>query len=143
MHRFVIRSRSLWVVLAVAFTASACGGSTTTTTPVTPTATSVTEEFTGTLNINGGASFPFVAQAAGLITATLSSLGPDSTLSVGLSLGTWNGTSCAVASIYNDNAGQGTAVIGQSTATGSLCARVYDVGKIADPIAYKITIVHP
>jgi hypothetical protein len=103
----------------------------------------VTEEFTGTLNINGGASFPFIAQSAGLITSTLTTLGPDSTLSVGLSLGTWNGTSCSVASIHNDNAGQGSAVIGQSTGAGSLCTRVYDVGKIDDSIAYKITVVHP
>ena len=106
MRRLVIRSCSLWAVLAV-LAASGWGGATRATTPVTPTATSVTEEFTGTLNINGGASFPFIAQAAGLITATLTTLGPDSTMSVGLSLGTWNGTSCAVASIHNDNAGAG------------------------------------
>ena len=48
-------------------------------------------KFTGTLNINGGASYPFTAQAAGLITATLTTLGADNTTtsSVGLSLGTW------------------------------------------------------
>lgn len=143
MRRLIIRSCSLWAVL-FALTAWGCGkSSTAATTAVTPTAVSVSEEFTGTLNINGGASFPFVAQAAGLITATLTTLGPDSTLSVGLSLGTWNGTSCAVASIHNDNAGQGSSIIGQATGTGSLCTRVYDVGKISESIAYTITVVHP
>ena len=142
MRRLVIRSCSLWAVLA-GLAASGCGGSTPATTPVTPTVTSVTEEFTGTLNINGGASFPFVAQAAGLITATLTALGSDSTLSVGLSLGTWNGTSCAVASIHNDNAGLGSSIIGQATGTGALCTRVYDVGKISESIPYTITVVHP
>jgi hypothetical protein len=142
MRRFLTRTSYIWAVL-VAVAASGCGGTTTAPTPVTPAVTNVTEEFTGTLNVNGGATFPFVAGAAGLITATLTTLGPDSTLSVGLSLGTWNGTGCAVASIYNDNAGQGSAVIGQSTTTGSLCTRVYDVGKISEPIAYKITVVHP
>ena len=142
MRRLVTRSCSLWAVLAV-FAASGCGGTTPVTTPITPTETSVTEEFTGTLNVNGGASFPFVAQAAGLITATLTSLGPDSSSSIGLSLGTWNGTACAVASIHNDNAGQGSSIIGQATGTGSLCTRVYDVGKIADSVTYTITVVHP
>jgi len=141
MRRFVTR-HSLWVVL-VALTAAGCGGTTATTAAVAPTAITVTEEFTGTLNINGGASFPFTSSAAGLITSTLTTLGPDSTLSVGLSLGTWNGTACSVASIHNDNAGQGSSIIGQATASGSLCTRVYDVGKISDSVTYTITVVHP
>ena len=140
MRRFVIRSGVLWAALAIA----GCGSnSSTSTTAVAPTPANVTEEFTGTLNINGGASFPFVAQAAGLITATLTSLGTDSTTTVGLSLGTWNGTSCAVSSIHNDNAGPGSSIIGQATGGGSLCTRVYDVGKISEAVAYTITVVHP
>ena len=130
--------------LLLALAGAACGGSASTPTTPTATAPSVTEEFTGTLNLNGGASFPFVTGSAGLITATLTTLGDnDTTSSVGLSMGTWNGTACAVSSIHNDNAGQGSAVIGQATGSGSLCARVYDVGKIAASITFKVTVVHP
>jgi len=144
MRRFAVRS-SLILIILTGLAASGCGNSSNNpgTTPIAPSVTSVTEEFTGTLNVNGGASFPFIAQGAGTVSATLTSLGPDSELSVGLSLGTWNGTSCTVASINNDNAGQGVVIVGQATSSGSLCTRVYDVGKIADPIAYKITVVHP
>jgi hypothetical protein len=77
----------------------------------------VTEEFTGTLNINGG---PVPVHLANRRADHLDPRRrPDSTESVGLA---WhlNGTSCAVASIHNDNAGQGSAIIGQATGTGSL-----------------------
>ena len=95
MRRFVICSCTTWIVFAV-LTASGCSNSSQNTSVIAPTPVSITEEFTGTLNVNGAAAFPFQAGSAGLITSTLTTLGPDSTLSIGLSLGTWNGTACAV-----------------------------------------------
>ena len=130
MRRFVICSCSIWIVFA-ALTASGCSNSSQNTSVIAPTPVSIT------------ATFPFQAGSAGLITSTLTTLGPDSTLSIGLSLGTWNGTACAVSIIHNDNAGQGSSIVGQATSSGSLCTRVYDVGNITEGIAYKITVVHP
>ena len=86
----------------------------------------MTENFTGTLNKNGGVTFPFTATAAGTVTVTLSSLAPDSdACNIGLSLGTWTGTACQIV-IANDAAAQSAIVTGTVTAAASLCARVYD-----------------
>ena len=134
------------LLFALATTLAGCGSNNTTvTTPTTTTTTTtatVTETFTGTLNMNGGASFPFTASAAGTVTVTLSSLSPDATLAIGLSLGTWTGSACQIV-IANDAAAQTAAVSGTVTAAASLCARVYDTGKVTTPVNFSVTIVHP
>ena len=134
MSRFPLAA----LVAAVLFS-SAC--SNTPTTPTTPTATTVTDTFSGTLNRNGASSYAFSVSAAGFVYATLTSVA-DSTTVLGLSLGTWTGTSCTVV-LSNDQAVQGTTVTGSVTGLGTLCARVYDVGKVASPLDYQITVVHP
>lgn len=119
---------------------------TTVTTPTTTTTTTtatVTETFSGTLNMNGGVTFPFTATAAGTITVTLTSLAPDGTLPIGLSLGTWTGSACQIV-IANDAAAQTAVVTGTVSSAASLCARVYDTGKLsATPVSFGVSIVHP
>ena len=124
---------------------SGCGGSSTDTTstlPTTPTTTTtptVTQTFTGNLNTNGAATMPFTAQT-GTVTATLMTLG-DPTVTVGLALGTWSGSSCAIA-IANDNALVGATVTGSVSGTANVCARIYDVGFVTATIPFSITITH-
>src|SRR5439155_14490665 len=90
------------VILIVILPAAACSDNTTTTpTPTTPATT--TDTFSDTLNQNGAHSHPFVVVAAGSITATLTTVAPDSTVVMGFSLGTWNGTACQIV-IANDKA---------------------------------------
>lgn len=116
-----------------------------TTTPTTPTTpNTTTETFTGTLNMNGAVTFPFVAGAAGTVTATLTTVAPDSSIAIGLSLGSWTGSACQI-SIANDSATQTTAVPGTVSAPASLCVRVYDTGKVtaAQPVTFTVTVVHP
>ena len=134
MSRFPLAA----LVAAVLFS-SAC--SKTPTTPTTPTTATVTDTFSGTLSRNGASSYAFSVSAAGFVYATLTTVA-DSTTVVGLSLGTWTGTSCTVV-LSNDQAVQGTTVTGSVTGIGTLCARVYDVGKVASPLDYQITVVHP
>jgi hypothetical protein len=130
----------LAVMLTTALSAAGCGNSTTSPT-ATPTTTSVTDTFSGTLNRNGASSFAFSVSAAGTVYATLTSVA-DASTNVGLSLGAWNGTACSII-LSNDAAVQGTTVAGAVTGIGTLCARVYDVGKVVDPLDYQITVVHP
>jgi hypothetical protein len=138
------------LLLAVMAGAAGCNNNTTTT-PTTPTTPSTpgsttTETFTGTLNMNGGVSYPFTAGAGGTVTATLTSVGPDSTVAIGLLIGAWTGSACqASSSIANDSATQGAIVTGTVTAAAALCARVYDTGKVtaAQPVSFTVTIVHP
>jgi hypothetical protein len=116
---------------------------TTPTTPNTPTVPTVTENFTGTLNKNGGVTFPFTATAAGTVAVTLSSVAPDSALQIGLSLGTWTGTACQIV-IANDAAAQGAIVPGTLSAPASLCVRVYDPAeRVSTPVDFSVTVVHP
>jgi len=133
--------RSL-VIASAAFAAAACGGSNNilNPTPGTPP-TSVTESFTATITVNGASTQPFTVSTIGTVSAKLSALSPDDTVTVGLSLGTWNGAACAL-TITNDAAVLNTTVTGTAQTVGQFCARVYDVGKLAAATDYTIDITH-
>ncbi|MEO6213218.1 MAG: hypothetical protein ABIP65_06285 [Vicinamibacterales bacterium] len=111
------------------------------TTPTTPAPT-VTETFTGNINVNGAATHTFVITAAGTVTATVTEITPVNTVVVGFSLGTWNGSSCQ-AVISKDNAVQTNVLTGTAAGQGLLCTRLYDVGKLTEAIGYTLTVVHP
>lgn len=110
--------------------------------PTTPTVPTVTENYTGSVNRNGAATHSFFTTVAGEVTATLTNLTPDG-LTIGMLLGTWNGSICAV-QLPNDKAVKTTVIIGSASTAASLCVRIYDVGNITDaePAAYEITVVH-
>jgi hypothetical protein len=129
------------MLLALALTFSGCDDDNTPLTTPTPPPTT-TETFSGMVNRNGAVTHPFSTQASGTVSATLTTLSPDSALVVGFSMGTWNGAVCQIV-LANDSATQGTVVTGGASALGSLCMRIYDVGNIVDPIAYEFTVVHP
>lgn len=112
----------------------------TSTTPTTPT-TSVTETFSGTINPNGGATHAFAVSTGGTVTATLTTITPEDSVS-GLSLGTWNGALCQVV-LANDNAVQGTVVPGTVSSVGALCVRISDTGKLIGATDYTVTVDHP
>ena len=139
--------------LVAAALATGCSDNNTVTNPGNQTPpTQVTETFEGTLTVNGAVTQPFVIQTAGNVVATLTALDPSSVVVggetkdtvVGLSLGTFNGIVCAVGvpTFANDNAKVGVSLTASATATGSYCARVYDVGKITQATAFQLTVTH-
>jgi len=132
------------VLLLATFASAACSSNNTAITAPTPT--TISEVFTGTLTPNGGATWPFVAQTSGTVTATLTTLSPDSALQVGLALGTWNGSICQML-LTNDKATQGTVVAGTvstSGTSGTLCVRIYDAsGTLTAPESYQVNVDHP
>ena len=136
--------RCLVLPIALALGAGACSDDPdTTTTPTVPTQVNVTETFTGTITKNGAVSFPFTAISAGTATASLTTVGPDAAIPLGISVGVWNGTSCAVA-IANDNALQGYVLTASINAAGSLCLRVYDAAaRVTDVFTFTVEVVHP
>jgi hypothetical protein len=138
----MFRQTSLFFVpaLLAAALASACGSSSTPSTPTTPP-TQINDTFANTLTVNGGVTFAFVVQQTGQITATLQSLAPDSAPTVGMQIGTWDGTSCAVG-IVNDSTVVNTTIIGSANGTGNFCVRVYDVGKLTAPTDFSVLIQH-
>jgi hypothetical protein len=142
MHRSMVRPLA---ALTLALCLAACDSGNDPGIPTAPTAPPiVTETFSGTVNQNGAVTHNFNTTTSGSVTATLTTLGPDSTQIIGMSLGTWNGTVCQIV-LANDRATQGTVIIGGVSAFGSLCVRAYDVGTISPetPFTYEITIAHP
>jgi hypothetical protein len=131
----------LAVVIVAVLSAAACNRSNQNLVVTTPSPVPVTDTFSGTLNKNGATSFAFSVAGAGYVYATLTTVADSSTV-VGMSLGTWSGDSCSTV-LSNDAAVQGVTITGTVTGIGTLCARVYDVGKVVDPLDYQITVVHP
>ena len=129
------------LVLVAASTACDDPGPTTPDDPE-PDAPTFTETFSGVLSRNAALTFPFTAAAQGTATATLASVLPDNTLALGFALGTWNGQACQSV-ISNDNAIEFTTITGSIGSAGSLCLRIYDVGRIATTATFTITVVHP
>ena len=141
MRRTTFLPLTFIAVLAVAGTGCDSGENT----PTTPTnpAPTVTETFAGSVSVNGAATFSFNTAATGIVTATLRSIAPVTTAQVGLALGTWNGTSCALV-ITNDRITAGLAITGQvNSASGSLCVRVFDVGQLTETSTFELVVVHP
>jgi hypothetical protein len=131
----------LLLAIAVLTGAAACGDDETTT-PTEPTRPTVTETFSGRVTVNGAQTHGFAATGSGRIDVTLSTLSPDSAARVGLVLGTLNTLGACQVVISNDNATQGTLVAGNAGAAGNFCVRVFDVGQLAEPVEYTLTVVH-
>ena len=133
------------IAAVLALAAAACGDDDTPTTPTTPTTpapVTVTETFSGELRVNGASTYPFLVSGAGTTTVQLTTVDPAASPTFGLSLGTWNGAACQVV-IANDAAALNAIVTGNVSAATTLCARVYDAGRLTEQLTYTITVIHP
>jgi hypothetical protein len=135
----------LAVVAMAAIAAGAAGCSATATNSSTTTTTApsvlITETYDGTVAVNGAATFSFGVLGTGAVTATYTSMAPDTGATMGLALGIWNGASCQVI-IANDNAIVNSTVVGQASAAGNLCVRAYDIGKLTGTQTIELSITH-
>src|SRR5215510_8023522 len=139
MIRRAIRPLCASALLAGALGAAACDDNSAVL-PIGPSPVQQTETFAGNLTVNGGVTFSFTSNR-GAVTATLSTVAPDSTVVLGMSLGVWNGITCA-ATLLNDQAVQGSTIYGTVNTTGALCVRLYDVGKMADSLDFEVKVIH-
>lgn len=147
MLRRIVCGLGLGAALAIA-----SGCHTTTINPVVPTGQTTVETFTGLLNPNGANVVSFVTQTGGNVVSTLTAVGPDATLTIGFSLGTFNTVSntCQV-QFDNTAALQSAAFTTQASTVGAYCVRVYDNGSVASAVAngtakaftYTVTVSHP
>ena len=138
--------RSL-VFLLLAALASACdnSGSTSTTAPsVTVADPTTTETFTGTLAVQGTNVHLFtVTVVPGTVNVTLTQAGPPSTITIGLGAGVPDSTGACPLSIgVQAVAGTTPQVVGTATTAGQFCVAVVDVGNMASPITYTVTVAH-
>ena len=147
MSRLFRRALLLVPVLAAV---AACDSNNTSnpTAPTSPTLPTVlSETFSGTLNRNSAFTHPFSVTDSGTVSVFLiTSADPrdpnNNAIPIGVSLGTWNGSSCAIV-IANDSIAPGASITGQATAAGNLCVRVYDVGFVPGSANYEVLVDHP
>jgi hypothetical protein len=129
------------LVLSIAAVTGGCSGEIDNL-PTTPDPVTVTEVFTGSININGAATHNVFTGASGPITATLTALGDNPPAKVGFSMGTLAGTQCSVV-LHNDAAVVNSSLSGTvSSLNGSLCIRIYDVGALTESVPYTLTVTH-
>lgn len=124
-------------VFSLGFAACDDTGSSVPTTPDPRTTT-----FTGTLNRNDAETQLFDTARSGSVAARLTALAPDDTISIGVSLGAWNGNSCQILLAKDDTKLNGVVAGTVSNAT-TLCLRVYDVGAISETTTYTIDVTRP
>ena len=131
------------LVLALALGAAACDNQISTPTNPTTPVNMTTESFSGSLTPNGAVTYFYNVSQAGSLTATILSLSPDNTITVGLAIGTWNGATCQTV-IVNERAPQGATVSGNASNAGSLCVRIYDPsGTVLATTKFELVVVHP
>lgn len=138
MRAFILRA----LVLSIAAAGAGCSGAINNL-PTTPDPVVVTETFSGTINVNGGATHSVFTAATGNVTATLTSLGDNAPSKIGFAMGTLSGSTCSLI-LVNDNAVATSVLQGTvSTLGGSLCVRVYDVGALTGSVSYTVVVSHP
>ncbi len=142
-------ARPLLFLALAALTTSACSDNTLSQLAAASATTSnpSTDTFTGTLSQNGAFTHIFTIQTLGAVTVTIINLSPNTSQVVGLSLGVWTGAACstspATGGSASDIATTGTSITLNATAAGNLCARLYDVGFVTQPVLYTMQITHP
>ena len=118
---------------------------TTTSTTATVAEATISELFSGRVAVGGAAFYSFTVSANGTVTLTLTSVGgagvpPTVWLAIGL--GTPSGEDCGIGSSVNTASGT-TAQLTGTYAPGVYCARVWDIGNLAAPASFDLTIAHP
>jgi hypothetical protein len=144
-HRFAPALSAAAFLAFLGAAIGACGGGSSNSTSVlTPSGTLVTDTFSGTVPVGGVDFNPFTVTTGGTVSITLVAAGPPPTITMGLAIGTPGGTGvCSLLSGGSvlTTAGS-TAQLTGTVAAGSYCVEVVDVGNAAGPIAYTVTVAH-
>jgi hypothetical protein len=130
--------RTLLLVAPLALAVSGCGDSTD---PITiPTPIEVTETFGGTVG-QAGLSYHVVDAKVGMVTLTMTGIGPDPSTTIGMSIGVLNSIACT-AVMDNLDARVGSQLVGTATGATTLCVKLYDTGTLAldQTVTYEITV---
>jgi hypothetical protein len=126
------------MALALAGAVSSCGGDTAT--PTTPT--NVIDTFNGTLSAQGSVQFPFTVATPGVVSATLTSLNPQATITMGFGFGQPSAGVCnLITGAFSESAKVGQPISG-TIGAGSYCVALYDIGNVVGTDDFVITISH-
>jgi hypothetical protein len=141
MRRSSVVFLSRAALLALALAGAACDNGDE---PITaPTPTLVTEEFTGSVTLNGAVSHGFNVSTAGSTVAEITAIDPAGSF-IGFQMGTWSGVVCTA--VLSNDAGTLASVLSARTqSAASLCVRLHDPnGTLTDKtVTYRVKVVHP
>jgi len=135
--------RALLLLVPLAIAASGCSSNNETVTTPTPTVpVLVTQTFAGDI-IAGGVNYHFLTAQKGDVTTTMTGIGLDPTVTIGMSVGVTDLVSCTVV-LDNPVATIGSQLKGTATAANSLCVKVYDAGTVTgtNTLSYALTVAH-
>ena len=131
--------RVFWAVLATAVFMAGCGDPIPPTTP-TPAVPTISETFSDTLLVLGSNTHLFTVQGIGGVKVTLNSVQPSAVVRVGV--GYPNLGTCTAVDSRLATPGQDILMSGTATIQGQFCVSISDVGNLAEPVAYTITVLH-
>ena len=131
------------IAVTVALVAVACGDKNTGTTTA-PTATQKTENFSGTVQVNGSAVHNFTVENSGQVSVTLTAASPPANVVMGIGVGTPGDNACGLLSgaSVSTSAGSSAQLTGV-VSPGMLCVKIFDVGSQTAAVAYTVTVMHP
>jgi hypothetical protein len=136
--------RALLLIVPLAVAASGCNNSTATVTTPTPTPVLVTDKFEGALT-TGGSNFHLLTVKTGDVITTMTGIGPDPTVTIGMSIGVVDSTGLSCTAVMdNPTSTIGSTLKGTASAANTLCVKVYDAGTIATGVTltYALTVTH-
>jgi hypothetical protein len=130
------------LLVALALASAACKKDDST--PTTPTVTSKTETFTGTVQVKSSAIHNFTVEQAGQVSVTLTAASPPSTIAMGIGVGTPANGACGVLSGASVTTAAGaTAQLTGVVSPGMLCVTIFDAGNQTAAVTYTVTVMHP
>jgi len=142
-HMRPARKRSLLAfAMVVAIASGGCNLLNDVTSPSTPSPSTSTETFGGTVGVQGSSRSTFAVAQQGTVTVTLSALSPS--VAMGLGIGTPNGsTACAMTSSTTTALPGSTPQLTVTEPPGNYCVSVYDVGNVTGTVTYSVIVAHP
>ena len=106
----------------------------------TPVAPTITETFTGTLQVLGSNTYPFTVQQVGGLKVSVTDVTPGAAVSLGV--GAQSPTVCTVISTLTAAPSPAPQISGTATAAGQFCVVVSDVGNLVEAVTYTVVVQH-
>lgn len=135
-----MRTCTSWLLIVAALGAGGCNlppGST------SPSDSTTTATFSGSLSPQGAPVFFTFTAGAGAVAVTLTTVNPPTSSGIGLGLGTPNGTTtCTLTHFTTSAVASSTAQISVDEAAGSYCVQVYDPGNLTGSLTFSLSVSH-
>jgi hypothetical protein len=132
------------LLLGVMLTVSTSCGSASTDSTTAPTATVISDTFTGAVDVGGQDSHQFtVSTSGGQVNVDLTAAGPPSTIYMGLGVGVFSSSTCTLVTNGSVVTQAGaTAQLSGTVNAGTYCVMVYDAGNQSGQVTYSVVVNH-